>query len=161
MAGYLQSCGGVKELSLVNPADNDLTLNEKLIAVEGGCYGTQSNQVCVRLYNRMLYKLLLCVCVSGWKFGAVFGRSGAFPVECVHPVAPPDFLSLPLDRTAEPRGGAGQFAASSAIAVAVGSTMAAQEIDQTIEVHKHTTKPMQSSVRLFFTVDLCLSESFS
>ncbi|XP_040000911.1 unconventional myosin-XV [Xiphias gladius] len=69
----------------------------------------------------------------GWKFGAVFGRSGAFPVECVHPVAPPDFLSLPLDRTAEPRGGAGQFAASSAIAVAVGSTMAAQEIDQTIE----------------------------
>uniref|UniRef100_A0AAX7UBA0 Myosin XVAb n=1 Tax=Astatotilapia calliptera TaxID=8154 RepID=A0AAX7UBA0_ASTCA len=46
----------------------------------------------------------------GWKFGAVFGRSGAFPAECVHPVAPPDFLSLPLDRKSEPRGGAGQFA---------------------------------------------------
>ncbi|KAM9857023.1 unconventional myosin-XV [Aulostomus maculatus] len=69
----------------------------------------------------------------GWKFGAVFGRSGAFPAECVHPVAPPDFLSLPLDRMAEPRGGAGQFAASSAVAVAVASTMAAHEIDQTIE----------------------------
>ncbi|GLD52115.1 unconventional myosin-XV-like protein, partial [Lates japonicus] len=69
----------------------------------------------------------------GWKFGAVFGRSGAFPAECVHPVAPPDFLSLPLDRKAEPRGGAGQFAVSSAIAVAVASTMAAHEIDQTIE----------------------------
>ncbi|XP_075948058.1 unconventional myosin-XV [Anarhichas minor] len=69
----------------------------------------------------------------GWKFGAVFGRSGGFPADCVHPVAPPDFLSLPLDRTAEPRGGAGQFAVSSAIAVAVASTMAAHEIDQTIE----------------------------
>ncbi|XP_027873817.1 unconventional myosin-XV [Xiphophorus couchianus] len=69
----------------------------------------------------------------GWKFGAVFGRSGAFPTECVHPVAPPDFQSLPLDRKAEPRGGADQFAVSSAIAVAVASTMAAHEIDQTIE----------------------------
>uniref|UniRef100_M4AM36 Myosin XVA n=1 Tax=Xiphophorus maculatus TaxID=8083 RepID=M4AM36_XIPMA len=69
-----------------------------------------------------------------WKFGAVFGRSGAFPTECVHPVAPPDFLSLPLDRKAEPRGGADQFAVSSAIAVAVASTMAAHEIDQTIEL---------------------------
>ncbi|KAM4749909.1 unconventional myosin-XV [Anableps anableps] len=69
----------------------------------------------------------------GWKFGAVFGRSGAFPTECVHPVAPPDFLSLPLDRKAEPRGGADQFAVSSAVAVAVASTMAAHEIDQTIE----------------------------
>uniref|UniRef100_A0A671TUP7 Myosin XVA n=1 Tax=Sparus aurata TaxID=8175 RepID=A0A671TUP7_SPAAU len=69
----------------------------------------------------------------GWKFGSVFSRSGAFPVECVHPIAPPDFLSLPLDRTAEPRGGPGQFAVSSAIAVAVASTMAAHEIDQTIE----------------------------
>uniref|UniRef100_A0A3B4GV90 Myosin XVA n=1 Tax=Pundamilia nyererei TaxID=303518 RepID=A0A3B4GV90_9CICH len=68
-----------------------------------------------------------------WKFGAVFGRSGAFPAECVHPVAPPDFLSLPLDRKSEPRGGAGQFAVSSAVAVAVASTMAAHEIDQTIE----------------------------
>ncbi|XP_061534898.1 unconventional myosin-XV [Phycodurus eques] len=69
----------------------------------------------------------------GWKFGAVFGRSGAFPSECIHPIAPPDFLSLPLDRKAEPRGGAGQFAVSSAVAVAVASTMAAYEIDQTIQ----------------------------
>lgn len=74
---------------------------------------------------------------SGWKFGAVFGRSGAFPTEFVHPVAPPDFLSLPLDRKADPQGGADQFAVSSAIAVAVASTMAAHEIDQTIEVFKH------------------------
>ncbi|CAL8330796.1 unnamed protein product [Merluccius merluccius] len=69
----------------------------------------------------------------GWKFGAVHGRSAAFPVECVRPVAAPDFLSIPLDRTAEPRGGAGQFAVSSAMAVAVASTMAAHEIDPTLE----------------------------
>ncbi|KAK7929365.1 hypothetical protein WMY93_005760 [Mugilogobius chulae] len=69
----------------------------------------------------------------GWKFGAVFGRCGAFPSECVHPVAAPDFLSLPLDRTSEPRGGSGQVAVSSAVAVAVASTMAAHEIDHTIE----------------------------
>lgn len=81
---------------------------------------------------------MLRVCSSGWKFGAVFGRSGAFPTECVHPVAPPDFLTLPLDRKTEPRGGAGQFAVSSAVAVAVASTMAAHEIDQTIEVGRHT-----------------------
>uniref|UniRef100_A0A3Q3KAQ7 Myosin XVAb n=1 Tax=Monopterus albus TaxID=43700 RepID=A0A3Q3KAQ7_MONAL len=72
-----------------------------------------------------------------WKFGAVFSRSGAFPAECVHPVAPPDFLSLPLDRKSEPRGGAGQFAVSSAVAVAVASTVAAHEIDQTIEDSKY------------------------
>ncbi|XP_028303243.1 unconventional myosin-XV isoform X2 [Gouania willdenowi] len=69
----------------------------------------------------------------GWKFGAVFGRPGAFPLTCVHPVAPPSFLSLPLDRKEEPRSGAGQFAVSSAVAVAVASTMAAHEIDQSIE----------------------------
>uniref|UniRef100_H3C0T6 Myosin XVA n=1 Tax=Tetraodon nigroviridis TaxID=99883 RepID=H3C0T6_TETNG len=69
----------------------------------------------------------------GWKFGAVFSRSGAFPADCVRPIAAPDFLSLPLERTTEPRGGAGQFAVSSAVAVAVASTMAAYEIDQTIE----------------------------
>lgn len=76
--------------------------------------------------------------MTGWKFGAVFSRSGAFPADCVHPITPPDFLSLPLDRTTEPRGGAGQFAVSSAVAVAVASTTAAYEIDQTIEVEAHS-----------------------
>lgn len=95
------------------------------------------------LHHLHLVTPLLCVCASGWKFGAVFGRSGAFPAECVHPVAPPDFLSLPLDRKSEPRGGAGQFAVSSAVAVAVASTMAAHEIDQTIEVQRHSHTHIQ------------------
>lgn len=106
--------------------------------------------------------------MPGWKFGAVFSRSGAFPAECVHPIAPPDFLSLPLDRTAEPRGGAGQFAVSSAVAVAVGSTMAAHEIDQTIEVltqanpHAHFLVSLRinsiliMSVALLFNVHVML-----
>lgn len=77
------------------------------------------------------------ICVPGWKFGAVFSRSGAFLADCVRLITPPDFLLLPLDRTTEPRGGAGQFAVSSAVAVAVASTMAAYEIDRTIEVEVH------------------------
>lgn len=101
---------------------------------------------------------------SGWKFGAVFGRSGAFPADCVRPVAPPDFLSLPLDRKSEPRDGAGQFAVSSAVAVAVASTMAAHEIDQTIEVSRkaYTCSHLFHLVVVMFlyTVTLCLPESF-
>lgn len=86
--------------------------------------------------------------VPGWKFGAVFSRSGAFPSDCVRPIAPPDFLALPLDRTTEPQGGAGQFAVSSAVAVAVASTMAAYEIDQTIEVEVHSQAEFHCSVFL-------------
>lgn len=104
----------------------------------------------------------LCV---GWKFGAVFGRSGVFPTERVHPVAPPDFLSLPLDRKAEPRGGADQFAVSSAVAVAVASTMAAHEIDHTIEVHQHTVVccffvSVKHHLYIYFTVFIFLLECF-
>uniref|UniRef100_M3ZGT3 Myosin XVA n=1 Tax=Xiphophorus maculatus TaxID=8083 RepID=M3ZGT3_XIPMA len=56
----------------------------------------------------------------GWRFGAVFGRSGVFPSDYVHPVAAPDFLFLPAER-AEPRDRHGRVAASAAVAVAMGS----------------------------------------
>ncbi|XP_042171238.1 unconventional myosin-XV-like isoform X1 [Oncorhynchus tshawytscha] len=69
----------------------------------------------------------------GWKFGGVFGRAGAFPTDCVRPVAAPDFLSLPVDRRAELKGGAGRVAVTSAMAVAVASSAAAHEIDPTLE----------------------------
>lgn len=101
--------------------------------------------------------------MPGWKFGAVFSRSGAFPADCVHPITPPDFLSLPLDRTTEPRGGAGQFAVSSAVAVAVASTTAAYEIDQTIEVetHSHTGISFLSTSSLaFFLMNLLIFREF-
>ncbi|XP_029603741.1 unconventional myosin-XV-like, partial [Salmo trutta] len=68
-----------------------------------------------------------------WKFGGVFGRAGAFPTDCVRPVAAPDFLSLPADRRAELKGGAGRVAMTSAMAVAVASSAAAHEIDPTLE----------------------------
>lgn len=74
----------------------------------------------------------LCLC-SGWRFGAVYGKSGVFPSECVHPVAAPDFLVLPPDRV-EPRDRQRRVAASAAIAVAMGSAVAAHELDISTEV---------------------------
>ncbi|XP_030634878.1 unconventional myosin-XV [Chanos chanos] len=70
----------------------------------------------------------------GWKFGALFGRSGAFPTECVVPVAAPDFLNLPVERREEPRDRPGQVAASGAVALVVASSVAAHELDPTLEV---------------------------
>lgn len=70
---------------------------------------------------------------SGWRFGAICGRSGVFPSDYVHPVAAPDFLVLPPDRV-EPRDRQGRVAASAAIAVAMGSSVAAHEFDLSTEV---------------------------
>ncbi|XP_029603581.1 unconventional myosin-XV isoform X1 [Salmo trutta] len=69
---------------------------------------------------------------EGWRYGAVYGRWGVFPGECVQPVAAPDFLVLPAER-AEPRDRHGRVAASAAIAVAMGSTVAAHELDLNTE----------------------------
>ncbi|XP_038136248.1 unconventional myosin-XV [Cyprinodon tularosa] len=69
----------------------------------------------------------------GWRFGAVFGRSGMFPGDYVHPVAAPDFLFLPAERV-EPRDRHGRVAASAAVAVAMGSAVAAHELELSTEV---------------------------
>ncbi|XP_074511412.1 unconventional myosin-XV-like isoform X7 [Sebastes fasciatus] len=69
----------------------------------------------------------------GWRFGAVYGKSGVFPSEYVRPVAAPDFLVLPAERL-EPRDRQGRVAASAAIAVAMGSAVAAHELDLSTEV---------------------------
>uniref|UniRef100_A0A8C1Z402 Myosin XVAb n=1 Tax=Cyprinus carpio TaxID=7962 RepID=A0A8C1Z402_CYPCA len=69
----------------------------------------------------------------GWRYGAMQGRSGAFPMDCVVPVAAPDFLSLPAERRDEPRDRQGRVAASGAIALAVASTAAAHELDPSLE----------------------------
>ncbi|MEQ2160310.1 hypothetical protein GOODEAATRI_032365, partial [Goodea atripinnis] len=69
----------------------------------------------------------------GWRFGAVFGRSGVFPSDYVHPVAAPDFLFLPAERV-EPRDRHGRVAASAAVAVAMGSVVAAHELELSTEV---------------------------
>ncbi|XP_066433961.1 unconventional myosin-XV [Eleutherodactylus coqui] len=66
----------------------------------------------------------------GWKFGAIHGRAGLFPVECVQPVAAPDFVNLPADRKEEPRNRQSRAAASAAVAVAVASTAVAHEFDK-------------------------------
>uniref|UniRef100_A0A8C3JDP3 Myosin XVA n=1 Tax=Calidris pygmaea TaxID=425635 RepID=A0A8C3JDP3_9CHAR len=64
----------------------------------------------------------------GWKFGAIYGRSGLFPTEYVQPVAAPDFVHLPAERKEEPRDKEGKVASSAAVAVAVASTAVAQEV---------------------------------
>ncbi|KAM9393773.1 unconventional myosin-XV-like [Pholidichthys leucotaenia] len=69
----------------------------------------------------------------GWRFGAVYGKPGVFPSEYVHPVAAPDFLVLPAERV-EPRDRQGRVAASAAVAVAMGSAIAAHELDLSTEV---------------------------
>ncbi|XP_062295315.1 unconventional myosin-XV [Scomber scombrus] len=69
----------------------------------------------------------------GWRFGAVYGKSGVFPSEYVRPVAAPDFLVLPAERL-EPRDRQGRVAASAAVAVAMGSAIAAHELDLSTEV---------------------------
>ncbi|XP_041868353.1 unconventional myosin-XV [Melanotaenia boesemani] len=69
----------------------------------------------------------------GWRFGAVYGKSGVFPSDYVHPVAAPDFLVLPPERV-EPRDRQGRVAASAAVAVAMGSAVAAHELDLSTEV---------------------------
>ncbi|XP_026210607.1 unconventional myosin-XV [Anabas testudineus] len=69
----------------------------------------------------------------GWRFGAVYGKSGVFPTDYVRPVAAPDFLVLPAERV-EPRDRHGRVAASAAVAVAMGSAVAAHELDLSTEV---------------------------
>ncbi|XP_027004193.2 unconventional myosin-XV [Tachysurus fulvidraco] len=75
----------------------------------------------------------------GWKFGAVHGRAGLFPVEFVQPVAAPDFINLPVDKKDEPKNKHGHVAVSAAVAVAVGSTAAAHELDRSVEVASATS----------------------
>ncbi|KAJ8001329.1 hypothetical protein DPEC_G00168410 [Dallia pectoralis] len=84
----------------------------------------------------------------GWKFGAVCGRSGAFPSDFVRPITAPDFLSLPVDRRAEPRGGAGQVAVTSVMAVAVAASVVGHEIDPTLEETFGEFPEMEESVLL-------------
>uniref|UniRef100_A0AAV2KII8 MyTH4 domain-containing protein n=1 Tax=Knipowitschia caucasica TaxID=637954 RepID=A0AAV2KII8_KNICA len=86
----------------------------------------------------------------GWRFGAVCGKSGVFPSEFVQPVAAPDFLVLPPDRV-EPRDRQGRVAASAAVAVAMGSAVAAHELDISTEAELYGESsdlddlPLQSS----------------
>ncbi|XP_066530593.1 unconventional myosin-XV [Hoplias malabaricus] len=96
---------------------------------EGHCYGC-----IVKKKVMLLEELKRDAPDFGWKFGAVYGRAGVFPVEFVQPVVAPDFINIPVDKKAEPKDKQGRVAASAALAVAVGSTAAAHELDRSIEV---------------------------
>uniref|UniRef100_A0A673K1D4 Unconventional myosin-XV-like n=1 Tax=Sinocyclocheilus rhinocerous TaxID=307959 RepID=A0A673K1D4_9TELE len=76
----------------------------------------------------------------GWKFGAIHGRSGVFPVEFVQPVAAPDFINIPVDKKEEPKNKQGRVAASAAVAVAVGSAAAvASPVSEYAEAYTDST----------------------
>ncbi|KAB5531005.1 hypothetical protein PHYPO_G00135900 [Pangasianodon hypophthalmus] len=96
---------------------------------EGHCYGC-----IVKKKVMLLEEIKRDTSDFGWKFGAVHGRAGVFPVEFVQPVAAPDFINLPVDKKDEPKNKQGHVAASATVAVAVGSTAAAHELDRSIEV---------------------------
>ncbi|XP_042293750.1 unconventional myosin-XV [Sceloporus undulatus] len=70
----------------------------------------------------------------GWKFGAIYGKSGFFPADCVQPVAAPDFTHLPAERKEEPKDKQAKVAVSASLAMAVASAALAQELDQKTEV---------------------------
>ncbi|CAL8265178.1 unnamed protein product [Gadus morhua 'NCC'] len=98
----------------------------------GKCYGC-----IVRKKVLLLEELKRDTPEFGWRFGAVYGRSGVLPREFVRPVAAPDFLVLPPER-AEPRDRQGRVAASAAIAVAMGSAVAGHELDRSTEMVSET-----------------------
>ncbi|XP_051988166.1 unconventional myosin-XV-like [Xyrauchen texanus] len=108
----------------------DIIRLQKMDGLDAGqCYGCIVKKKVIRLEE-----LKRDTPDFGWKFGAIHGRSGVFPVEFVQPVAAPDFINIPLDKKEEPKNKQGRVAASAAVAVAVGSTAAAYELDRSIEV---------------------------
>ncbi|XP_068102481.1 unconventional myosin-XV [Hyperolius riggenbachi] len=91
----------------------------------------------------------------GWKFGAIHGRSGLFPAECVQPVAAPDFVNLPADRKGDPQNRQSRAAASAAVAVAVASAAVAHEFDRKTD---GSPTPSEYAESLDEYVDPCTSE---
>nr|XP_056722193.1 unconventional myosin-XV [Euleptes europaea] len=69
----------------------------------------------------------------GWKFGAIYGKSGFFPADCVQPAAAPDFIHLPLEKKEEPQDKQGKVAIPASVAVAIASAAVAQELDKKTE----------------------------
>ncbi|XP_067317844.1 unconventional myosin-XV [Anolis sagrei] len=80
----------------------------------------------------------------GWKFGAIYGKSGFFPADCVQPVAAPDFTHLPTEKKEEPKDKQSKVAASASVAVAVASAAVAQELDKKIEVSPSSSEYAES-----------------
>ncbi|KAM6957849.1 unconventional myosin-XV [Aplochiton taeniatus] len=117
-----------EDRSLLSFHKGDIIRLQSMEGLEAGkCYGC-----IVRKKVMLLEELKRDTPEFGWRFGAVYGRWGVFPGEYVRPVAAPDFLVLPAER-AEPRDRHGRVAASTAVAVAMGSAVVAQELDRSTE----------------------------
>ncbi|XP_039223849.1 unconventional myosin-XV isoform X3 [Crotalus tigris] len=80
----------------------------------------------------------------GWKFGAIFGKSGLFPSSCVQPVAAPDFTQLPTEKKEDPHNKQAKVAGPASVAVAVASAAVAQELDRKVEVSPVAEEHLES-----------------
>ncbi|KAM8723613.1 unconventional myosin-XV [Acanthopagrus schlegelii] len=118
-----------EDRSLLNFHKGDIIRLQHMDGLEAGKY----YGCIVRKKVMLLEELKRDTPEFGWRFGAVYGKSGVFPSEYVRPVAAPDFLVLPAERV-EPRDRQGRVAASAAVAVAMGSAIAAHELDLSTEV---------------------------
>uniref|UniRef100_A0A8C7E3X8 Myosin XVA n=1 Tax=Naja naja TaxID=35670 RepID=A0A8C7E3X8_NAJNA len=58
---------------------------------------------------------------TGWKFGAIYGKSGLFPSSCIQPAAAPDFMQLPTEKKEDPNNKQAKVAGPASVAVAVAS----------------------------------------
>ncbi|XP_054849655.1 unconventional myosin-XV [Eublepharis macularius] len=87
----------------------------------------------VRKKVMLLEDLKECLPDAGWKFGAIYGKSGFFPAECVQPAAAPDFIHLPMEKKEEPQDKQGKVAVPASVAVAIASAAVAQELDKKME----------------------------
>ncbi|XP_070616344.1 unconventional myosin-XV [Erythrolamprus reginae] len=72
----------------------------------------------------------------GWKFGAIYGKSGLFPSSCVQPAEAPDFTQLPTEKKEDPSSKQAKVAGPASVAVAVASAAVAQELDRKVEARK-------------------------
>ncbi|ETE72195.1 Myosin-XV, partial [Ophiophagus hannah] len=73
---------------------------------------------------------------TGWKFGAIYGKSGLFPSSCVQPAAAPDFMQLPTEKKEDPNNKQAKVAGPASVAVAVASAAVAQELDRKVEASR-------------------------
>ncbi|KAG8145803.1 hypothetical protein E2320_012291 [Naja naja] len=72
----------------------------------------------------------------GWKFGAIYGKSGLFPSSCIQPAAAPDFMQLPTEKKEDPNNKQAKVAGPASVAVAVASAAVAQELDRKVEASR-------------------------
>ncbi|KAH0629491.1 hypothetical protein JD844_011588 [Phrynosoma platyrhinos] len=82
-------------------------------------------------FIRISYFLAFAKLIVGWQFGSVGGRSGLFPSSMVQLVAPPDYLSLHMNRQEESRKSVRRGTQEKIISKENSATPMASEVNST------------------------------